>query len=106
MAWLYLITAGLLEIVFVLGLKYSDGFTRLWPTLIFLVGGGGSFYLLTRALQSLPVGTAYAVWTGIGATGTALVGILFLHEPRGALRLLSLTMIVAGVVGLRLAEGR
>lgn len=106
MAWVYLVAAGLLEIVFALGLKYSEGFTRLWPTVIFLVGGAGSFYLLTRALQSLPVGTAYAVWTGIGATGTAIVGIVFLQEPRGVLRLLSLTMIVAGVIGLRLAEGK
>ncbi len=106
MAWVYLICAGLLEIAFALGLKYSQGFTRLWPTLAFLLGGGASFYLLTRALQSLPVGTAYAVWTGIGAAGTALVGVVVLDEPRDALRISSLVLIVAGVVGLRLAEGR
>ncbi len=106
MAWVYLICAGLLEIAFALGLKYSQGFTRLWPTLAFLLGGGASFYLLTRALQSLPVGTAYAVWTGIGAAGTALVGMVVLDEPRDALRISSLVLIVAGVVGLRLAEGR
>ncbi len=106
MAWVYLILAGLLEIVFALGLKYSQGFTRLWPTLGFLLGGGASFYLLTRALQSLPVGTAYAIWTGIGAAGTALVGMVVLGEPRGALRIGSLVLIVAGVVGLRLAEAR
>ncbi len=106
MAWVYLICAGLLEIAFALGLKYSQGFTRLWPTLAFLLGGGASFYLLTRALQSLPVGTAYAVWTGIGAAGTALVGMVVLDEPRDALRISSLVLIVAGVVGLRLAESR
>lgn len=106
MTWVYLICAGLLEIAFALGLKYSQGFTRLWPTLAFLLGGGASFYLLTRALQSLPVGTAYAVWTGIGAAGTALVGMVVLDEPRDALRISSLLLIVAGVVGLRLAEGR
>ncbi|MDP9366696.1 MAG: multidrug efflux SMR transporter, partial [Chloroflexota bacterium] len=97
MAWVYLICAGLLEIAFALGLKYSQGFTRLWPTLAFLLGGGASFYLLTRALQSLPVGTAYAVWTGIGAAGTALVGMVVLDEPRDALRISSLVLIVAGV---------
>ncbi len=105
MAWVYLVAAGVLEIVFALGLKSSQGFTRLGPTLVFVAGGAGSFYLLTRALQTLPIGTAYAVWTGIGATGTALVGLLFLGEPRSALRLASIAVIVAGVVGLRLAEG-
>ena len=106
MGWVYLVSAGLLEVVFALGLKYSQGFTRLWPTLAFIVGAGGSFYLLTRALQSLPLGTAYAVWTGIGAAGTALIGIAVLGESRDALRLLSLALIIAGVIGLRLAEGR
>ena len=106
MAWLYLICAGVLEIVFALGLKYSQGFTRLWPSLVFVVGGAGSFYLLTRALQTLPVGTAYAVWTGIGAAGTALVGIAFLGESGSVLRLLSILLIIVGVIGLRLGEGR
>jgi quaternary ammonium compound-resistance protein SugE len=105
MAWVYLVAAGLLEIVFALGLKFSEGFTRWRPTVVFLVGGAGSFYLLTRALQTLPVGTAYAVWTGIGAAGTAIVGMLFLEEPRTVARLLSIVLIVAGVVGLRLSEG-
>ena len=106
MAWVYLVCAGLLEVVFALGLKYSQGFTRPWPTAAFLVGAVGSFYLLTRALQTLPVGTAYAVWTGIGAAGTALIGIWVFGEPRDALRLVSLALIIAGVIGLRLAEGR
>lgn len=106
MAWVYLICAGLLEIAFALGLKHSQGFTRLWPTLGFLLGAAGSFYLLTRALQSLPVGTAYAIWTGIGAAGTALVGMVVFGESRDPLRIGSLILIVAGVIGLRLAEGR
>ncbi len=105
MAWIYLIIAGLLEIAFALGLKYSQGFTRLWPTLAFLAGGGASFYLLSQALRQLPVGTAYAVWTGIGAAGTALVGMILLGESREVLKILSVVAIIAGVVGLRLTGG-
>ena len=101
-----LVAAGLLELVLALGLKYSQGLTRLLPTMEFSVGARGSFYLLTRALHSLPLGNAYAVWTGIGAAGTALIGIAVLGESRDALRLLSLALIIAGVIGLRLAEGR
>ena len=80
MAWLFLIAAGFFEIGFALGLKYSEGFTRLWPTLGFMVSGGVSFYLLSVAMKTLPVGTAYAIWTGIGAAGTAVLGILLLKE--------------------------
>ncbi len=105
MAWIYLIIAGLLEIAFALGLKYSQGFTRLWPTLAFRAGGGASFYLLSQALRQLPVGTAYAVWTGIGAAGTALVGMILLGESRELLKILSVVAIIAGVVGLRLTGG-
>ncbi|MDP9371628.1 MAG: multidrug efflux SMR transporter [Chloroflexota bacterium] len=105
MAWIYLIIAGLLEIAFALGLKYSQGFTRLWPTVAFLAGGGASFYLLSQALRQLPVGTAYAVWTGIGAAGTALVGMILLGESREVLKILSVVAIIAGVVGLRLTGG-
>ncbi len=105
MAWIYLIIAGLLEIAFALGLKYSQGFTRLWPTVAFLAGGGASFYLLSQALRQLPVGTAYAVWTGIGAAGTALVGMILLGESRELLKILSVVAIIAGVVGLRLTGG-
>ncbi|CAN5700712.1 quaternary ammonium compound efflux SMR transporter SugE [soil metagenome] len=104
MAWLYLIVAGIFEIGFALGLKYSEGFTRLWPTLGFMVSGGISFYLLSVAMKTLPVGTAYAVWTGIGAAGTAVLGILLLKESSDVFRVISIALIVAGVVGLRLSS--
>jgi quaternary ammonium compound-resistance protein SugE len=104
-AWVYVVVAGLLEIVFAVMLKESRGFTRLWPSVAFAVAGAASFFLLSLALRTLPVGTAYAVWTGIGAAGTAVVGIALLGEPRDAGRLVSISLIVAGVVGLRLAEG-
>ncbi len=105
MAWLYLIVAGLLETVFAVSLKQSQGFTRLWPSLVFLAASLGSFYLLSQAVRTLPIGTAYAVWTGIGAAGTAIVGIVLLGEPRDLLRLLAIALIVLGVVGLQLAGG-
>jgi quaternary ammonium compound-resistance protein SugE len=105
MPWLLLVAAGILEIGFALGLKYSDGFRDLRWTGVFLVAGGLSFWLLSTALRSLPVGTAYAVWTGIGAAGTALVGIAWLGEPAHALRLGAIALIVLGVVGLRVAGG-
>jgi quaternary ammonium compound-resistance protein SugE len=106
MAWLWLIVAGLLEIVWAVTLKKTEGFTRLGPSLITLAGMIASFYLLSQAMKTLPTGTAYAVWVGIGAAGTALIGILFLDEPRTAFRLISLALIVLGVIGLRVAEGR
>ena len=102
MTWILLFVAGLFEIGFALGLKYSEGFSRLWPTLGMFAAGGLSFYLLSVSMKSLPVGTAYAVWTGIGAAGTAVIGILLLGESANVLRVLSLVLIVAGVVGLRL----
>lgn len=104
MAWVYLVIAGVVEIGWAVTLKYTAGFTRLWPSLIFVVAGGANFFLLSLALRALPVGTAYAVWTGIGAAGTAVVGILFLEESADLLRVLSIFLIVAGVVGLRLAS--
>ncbi len=105
MSWLLVVVAGLLESVFAVALKASDNFTRPVPTAVFLGAAAGSFSLLAVALRSLPVGTAYAVWTGIGAAGTAIVGIVFLHESAALGRLLSITLIVAGVVGLKLAAG-
>jgi quaternary ammonium compound-resistance protein SugE len=104
LSWLYLVIAGLLEVAWASTMKSTQGFTRLGPSLITLGLMGVSFYLLGLAMRDLPTGTSYAVWVGIGAVGTALVGILFLGEPRGALRLLSIGLIVAGVIGLRLAE--
>lgn len=104
MAWVYLIVAGFFEIGFALGLKYSEGFSRLWPTVGMAVAGGISFYLLSIAMKSLPVGTAYAVWTGIGAAGTVVLGILFLKESSDLVRLISITLIVVGVVGLRFSS--
>jgi len=102
MAWIILFVAGLFEIGWAVGLKYTEGFTRLWPT----VGTGVSLVLsmalLGLALKTLPLGTAYAVWTGIGAVGTALFGILVLKEPATAARLVCLCLIVAGILGLKL----
>jgi len=100
-AWLMLVIAGLLEIGWAVGLKYTYGFTRLMPSVITGACMVVSFILLASALKSIPVGTAYAVWTGIGAAGTALVGMLVLGEPRTALRLFCIFLIVAGVVGLK-----
>ena len=101
MAWLLLLLAGLCEIAWAITLKYSEGFTRLWPTVGVLAGGLVSVYLLSLASKQIPIGTAYAVWTGIGAVGTALLGIAFYHEPRTALRLCCILLIVAGIAGLR-----
>ena len=103
MNWIILVIAGLLEIVWAIGLKYTDGFTRLWPSVITLIAMIVSVSLLGYAMKNLPVGTAYAVWVGIGAVGTAIAGIIWLAEPASAMRILSLALIVAGIVGLKLA---
>ena len=101
-AWLALLGAGLLEVAWALGLKYSDGFTRFWPSALTLIAIGLSFTLMALALRSLPFGTAYAVWTGIGAVGSIVVGMLVYSESADPFRLLCLTLIVAGIVGLKL----
>ncbi len=101
MAWAYLFVAGLLEVVWAIGLKYTDGFTRLWPSVGTLAAMGASFYLLATALRTIPVGTGYAVWVGIGAVGTALYGMAVLGETVSAARIVCLVLIVSGVVGLR-----
>jgi len=102
MAWILLFVAGLLEIGWAMGLKYTDGFTRLVPTLATLTAMIVSIGLLGLALKSLPVGTAYAIWTGIGTVGTAILGIVLYGEPADALRLACIALIVAGIAGLKL----
>ena len=101
-AWLALLGAGLLEVGWALGLKYSDGLTRFWPTAATVIAILLSFALMALALRSLPFGTAYAVWTGIGAVGSIVVGMLVYSESADPFRLLCLTLIVAGIVGLKL----
>lgn len=103
MNWAILITAGLFEIAWAVGLKYTEGFTRLWPTIATISAMVLSVWLLGIAMRSLPVGTAYAVWVGIGAIGTAICGIVLFAEPATTGRLLSLLLIFAGIVGLKLA---
>jgi len=102
MAWLWLTLAGLLEIVWAVGLKYTDGFTRPLPSAITIAAMVGSIYLLGLAVRTIPIGTGYAVWTGIGSLGTAVLGIALLGESRDALRLLCLALILIGIVGLKL----
>ena len=103
-AWIQLILAGLLEIVWAIGIKYTEGFTKLWPSLITGAAMVASFYLLAQAIKVIPVGTAYAVWVGIGASGVALVSMVLFKEPATALRLVCIALIIAGVVGLKLVE--
>lgn len=104
MPWIYLVIAGLLEIGWAVGLKYTEGFSKLWPSVATLCAMVASFALLAAALKTIPVGTGYAVWTGIGAAGTAIIGMAFLGEPRDLLRVACILLILAGVVGLRLAS--
>lgn len=103
MAWIILVLAGLFEVVWAIGLKYTEGFTRLWPSVGTAAAMLISVGLLGVALKSLPVGTAYAVWVGVGAVGTVILGIVLLDEPVNAARLISVILIVAGIIGLKLA---
>ena len=102
MAWIYLIIAGLFECGWAIGLKYTDGFTRLTPSLLTVAAMAISFWLLSVAMKSIPIGTAYAVWTGIGAIGVAIMGMILFGESRDMLRILSLLLIVSGIIGLKL----
>lgn len=102
MAWIYLFIGGLLEIGWAIGLKYTEGFTRPLPTIGTLICMVGSVLLLGLAIKAIPVGTAYAVWAGIGAAGTAMLGIFLFGDPATALRLMCIGLIVAGIVGLKL----
>ena len=104
MSWIYLLLAGLFEIGFAMGLKHTESFTRLWPSIGTAAAAAVSLYLMTLAMRSIPVGTAYAVWTGIGATGVAIVGMLVLGESTSPMRLACIGLIVAGVIGLKLAS--
>lgn len=103
MAWVYLVIAGLLEIGWAVGLKYTEGFTRVTPTLLTIASMTASVVMLGLAVRALPMGTAYAIWTGIGAVGTALLSIYLFNEPATAARLGSIALIVAGMIGLKLA---
>ena len=104
MAWIYLVIAGLLEIAWAIGLKYTDGWSRPWPSLWTALAMVASFVFLAQALKVIPVGTAYAVWTGIGAAGTAVLGIVLFGESAAAARLLCIGLIVSGIVGLKLTS--
>lgn len=103
MAWAYLFIAGILEIVFAVGMKYTDGFTRLVPSVLTILTAVASVAILSYAVKSLPIGTAYAVWTGIGAVGTALVGMYLFDEPRDWSRVFCILLIITGIAGLRFA---
>jgi quaternary ammonium compound-resistance protein SugE len=103
MAWIILVVAGLFEVGWAIGLKYTEGFTRLWPTVWTVVAMIISLWLLGIAMKSLPVGTAYSIWVGVGAVGTVALGIILLGESAHAARLVSVAFIIAGIVGLKLA---
>jgi quaternary ammonium compound-resistance protein SugE len=105
MSWIYLIIAGCLECGWALGIKYTEGFSRPLPSLLTAAAMAASFWLLSLAMKTIPVGTAYAVWTGIGATGVALAGMLFLNESRDIARILCLLLILCGVIGLKVFSG-
>ena len=104
MAWTYLLIASGFEILFALGLKYADGFTRLGWSVLTVAAGAASFLILSQALRTLPVGTGYAVWTGVGAVGATILGIFLFHEPRDVGRLVSIGLIISGIVGIRLTS--
>lgn len=105
MAWVYLLIAGLLETVWAIGLKYTEGFSKLWPSLWTLTAMAASMVLLSLALRTLPIGTGYAIWTGIGTVGVAIMGVILFGESLSLLRILFLVMIVVGILGLKLVSG-
>lgn len=104
MAWIYLAVGGLLEVVWATAMKYTEGFTRLLPSLVTVAAMLVSLWMLSLAMKTIPLGTAYGVWTGIGAVGSVLVGMFLLGEPRDALRLLFVAMIIGGIVGLKVTS--
>ncbi len=101
MSWIYLLIAGLFEIGWAIGLKYTEGFTKLWPSVITIIGMILSFYFLSTAVKTIPIGTAYAIWTGIGAVGTAILGIILFGESKEIIRIFFVMLIVIGIVGLK-----
>lgn len=103
MAWVYLLVAGGFEIVWATGLKYTDGFSRLWPSVGTVAAMSVSMVCLALALRAIPIGTAYAIWTGIGAVGVAIMGMMLFNEPRDTMRLFFILVIIAGIVGLKLS---
>ncbi|CAM4346738.1 quaternary ammonium compound efflux SMR transporter SugE [Bordetella tumbae] len=104
MAWIILVLAGLFEVVWAVGLKYTEGFTRLVPSVITLIGMLISFWLLSLAMKTLPLGTAYAIWVGIGAIGAFVAGLVLFHEAASPMRVLSVLLIAAGLIGLKLSS--
>jgi quaternary ammonium compound-resistance protein SugE len=104
MAWINLVIAGLLEISWAIGLKYTEGFTKFWPSVFTISAMIASFYFLSQALKTIPVGTGYAVWTGIGAAGTAILGIILFSESAALPRLACIALILAGIIGLKLTS--
>lgn len=102
MSWIYLFIAGLFEIGWAIGLKYTEGFTKLWPSVITIIGMVLSFYFLSTAVKSIPIGTAYAIWTGIGAVGTAILGVILFGESKEVIRLFFILLIIVGIIGLKI----
>ena len=105
MPWIYLMLAGLLEVVWAIGLKYTEGFTRLWPSVITVSAMTASIVLLAMAVKTLPIGTAYAIWTGIGAVGAVILGIMLFGDSASPLRLACVALVVLGMLGLKLTGG-
>ncbi|HCF48874.1 MAG TPA: quaternary ammonium compound-resistance protein SugE [Syntrophomonas sp.] len=104
MKWVFLVIAGLLEVAWAIGLKYTHGFTKLGPSILTVMGMIASFYFLSLALRSLPLGTAYAIWTGIGAVGTVILGIVLFREPADLIRLICIGFILIGIIGLKISS--
>ena len=104
MGWVFLFVAGFSEIIFALSLKYNEGFTKLYPSIVTMISGGASFYLLMLAIKTLPLGTAYAIWTGMGAVGVAILGVFLFKESADWFRVASISLIVVGIIGLKLTH--
>lgn len=103
MAWFYLILGGILEIIWMIAMKYSNGFKNFWPSVIVVIALAASMFVVSLAIKSIPMGTAYAIWTGIGAAGGAIAGILLFNESKDWLRLLSITLVIVGIIGLKIS---